>query len=342
MTFNSNTAYLQNWENFSLLGNLMKKYSLASLISIGVSIIGSIITFIVFLIPMIAIDYDSVDAIYAATIGMGGVAIFFTAIVGLISIYRFVTHIQFLIQLKNASQSTGDLNLNKVYKMDLWSIIASGLTLLIMIIGVIILSFLITSIGDMDPYSAMSLYFLSLLGFLFVILIAFAITIVFQILSVVAFEKWGQNIKATNFRNRNAINLVDGINFMKFGKIILIAAAPISIIFSYMGIIAFLGGTVMFQIGVMKTGKNIVEFFDGYGNYISTQGTASPQISNINTIQQPMETRPNPTLNPNSFGNPSSGNTTIKPQAQEFCPFCGSTVEDRNTIFCANCGRKLV
>ena len=339
MASNSNTAYLQYWENFSLLGKSMKRYSIASWISMGVSIVGSFISFIALFIPLLT---SSFDGFYSTIIASGGVLIFFIVVVSLISIYQFVTHIQFLIELKNVSKFTGDLNLKKVFKMDIWSIITSILTILIIIVGIIIVSFLIRSIDYMDAFEVLNLYLFSFLGLFIVIFIAVTITFIFQILSTIAFEKWGQNIKSTNFQNRNAINMVDGMNFMKYGKIISIAAAPISIIVPSMGAIAILIGILTFQIGVMKTGKNIVEFFEGYGNYISNQGAAAPQISNNNTIQQPRGMSPNPSLNPRYFGNPSSGNSTIKPQAQGFCPFCGSTLEDKNAVFCANCGRKLL
>jgi len=121
-----------------------------------------------------------------------------------------------------------------------------------------------------------------------------------------------------NPQNRNAVNIAEGTNFMKWGRIITFIASTI--------------GVILYLVGLMKAADNITEIFDGSGNIQSTQS---------GTFQQPSGATTNPNLNTSNMGNPSYGNTTMKQQGEGFCSFCGSKLEDKNSMFCSNCGRKL-
>ena len=339
MALNINTAYLQYWEDFSLLGKSMRKFSIACWITVSTTIIGSFIIFISFMIPLLGIGYNSADEFYALLIGIGGISLFIFLIIVLIGIYQFVTHIQYLIQLKKFSTCTGDLNLKKAYVMELWAIIISILMFFTIITGLIIFFFLMGSVEYLGSEAALDLFILMV--FLMVLFIVVTLTSIFQILSTTAFDKWSHIIKLENFQNPITVKIADGTNFMKNGRSMVLTAPFIMLIVPIIGIFTFLIGLVLFQIGLMKTGKKITEFFDGYGNYQSTQGAAFQQSSSGSTLQQPVTSTINPNLNSISMGNPSFGNTTMKPLSVGFCPFCGSKLLEKNSMFCPNCGRKL-
>jgi len=262
MASNSNTAYLQYWEDFSLLGKSMKRYAIALSVSISATIVGGFIIFIAFMVVMMS-SYTE----YSSLIGLGIIAILFIIVVLIIGIYRLITYIQFLIQLK--------IN-----------------------IGGSLLSF---EMLESDYYSYIFLF----LGYIIVIVIVVMLSIIFQLISSLALDRWAQRIKTTNFRNRDAIKIADGTSFMKFGRIILIVAPPIAVIMSYMGLFGFVIGIVLVIIGFIKAGKGIMEFFDGYGNYISNEGSAFTQSSSSSTLQLPRAPTTNPNLNSTHMTNTS-------------------------------------
>ena len=82
MSLNSNTAYLQYWEHFSLLGKSMNRYVIASIISLAASFIGGLIMQFYLIAPMMAsMDSSSYDDPYALLLGMGGISLVFIIIV---------------------------------------------------------------------------------------------------------------------------------------------------------------------------------------------------------------------------------------------------------------------
>jgi len=319
MALNSNTAYLQYSADFSLLGKSMKRFAIVNWISLGFGFIGAILMQIVFLAPMMNILesgtlIDPIDTL----LGMGGIFIFIIIAMSAISIYRIVTYIQYLMQLKKVGEYTNDLDLQKAYKMELWAIIISFIMTFILMIGIYLLFSNMDALFFMADEAAIYDFLMLILGVFFVIFIVAILSIVFQILSVVSFDRWGQKLKMMNPQNRNAVNVAEGTNFMKWGRIITFIAATI--------------GMILYLVGFMKAADNIIEFFDGYGNIQSTQGSPFQQTSGSTT---------NPNLNTSNMGNTSYGNTTLKPQSEGFCSFCGSKLEDKNSMFCSNCGRKL-
>ena len=328
MALNSNTAYLQYWEEFSLLGKKMKRYAIANWISMAISVFGTILIQILFFAPlMISIESSSFVDPYTLLIGIGGILIFFIVVAIAISIYQFITYIQYLMQLKKVSDYTNELDLQKVYKMELWAMIISFLMFFIIIPGFF---FLLISGGFMsfiENETTFYSFLMLFLGLMLVIIIVSILSIILQVLSVVSFDRWGQNIKMRNFQNPYAVGIAEGTSFMKWGRIITFFAGSI--------------GSILFLIGLMKAGNNIIEFFDRYGNNQSNQGGVFPQFSSSSNFQQSGGSTSSPTLNSSYREDTSYGNTTMKPQAQGFCSFCGSKLEDRNSMFCSNCGRKL-
>jgi len=305
MALNSNTAY----------------FAIANWISLGFGFIGAIIIMNVFLEPMINILesgtlVDPIDLL----LDMDRMLVFVIIAMLAIGIYRIVTYLQYLMQLKKVGGYTNDLDLQKAYKMELWAIIISFIMLLIVILGMFYFisndEFLdiIMEMDETDIYD----FIMIMLGAFLIIFVVAILSIVFQILSVVSFDRWGQKLKMMNPQNRNAINLAEGTNFMKWGRIISFIASTI--------------GMILYLVGFMKAADNIIEFFTGYSNNQSTQG--SP-------FQQPSGATTNPNLNTSNMGSTSYGNTTMKPQGVGFCSFCGSKLEDKNSMFCSNCGRKL-
>ena len=319
MALNSNTAYLQYSADFSLLGKSMKRFAIASWISLGFGFIGGIIMQMVFLAPMMTIlESNTVIDPIDMFLGMGGIFIFVIIAMSAIGIYRIVTYIQYLMQLKKVGEYTNDLDLQKAYKMELWAIIISFIMTFILIIGMYVLFRNMGSLVFMTDEEAIYDLLMIFLGVFLIVFVVAILSIVFQILSVVSFDRWGQKLKIMNPQNRNATNIAEGTNFMKWGRIISFIAGTI--------------GMILYLVGFMKAADNITEFFDGYGNTQSTQGLGFlPSGSPTN----------NTTTNSSNMGNNSYGNTTMKPQGKGFCSFCGSKLEDKNSMFCSNCGRKL-
>lgn len=333
MASNINTAYFQYWKDFSLLGKSMNKYAIASWISLAAGFFGNLIIQFVIMGPMMAaMGSGTFDDPYVMLIGMGGILLFFILIMLAISIYQLVTYIQYLMQLKKVGENTNDIDLQKAYKMELWAMIIS-LIISIVILPVLVLiifssGFMMNITTESDFYGFIRLLF----GFLFIVVIVALTSIVLQVLSVFAFDRWGQGIKMANYQNPYARNIAEGTNFMKIGRIVSLFAGSV--------------GTILYLIGFMKVGKSMVEFFDGYGNYQLSQGSASPQSPGSNIFQQPGSTTTNPSLNSSymgntSYGNAPYGNTIMKPQGEGFCPYCGGQLQDKNSMFCSNCGRKL-
>ncbi len=323
MSTNNNAVYQHHQEIFFRLGKSMKNYAIASLISMGVGFIGAIVMQIVFLTPiMTAANSGIFDDPYSLILGYVGILIFYLVITLATGIYQFVTYILYLIQLKKVGEYTNEIDLQKAYKMELWSIIVS----IIMVISIPIMLLVFFSGGLMIDFSseaAVSSFLIILFGIVFVIML-FAITsTILQVLSVLAFDRWGQRIKMANNDNQYCRIIAEGTNFMKLGKII-------SIFISNIGII-------LFSIGLIKAGNNIIAYFQGNGNSTSTQGSTVAQSSSGSTLQQPHISSPNPDQNSSYMGS-----TTMKPQGEGFCPFCGSTLEDKNMVFCGNCGRKML
>jgi len=140
MALNSNTAYLQYSADFSLLGKSMKKFAIASWISLGFGFIGAIIMQMVFFAPLFAnIESTTIEDPMSMLLGMGGIFIFVIIAMSAIGIYRFVTYIQYLMQLKKVGEYTNDLDLQKAYKMELWAIIISFIMTFILIIGMYVI-----------------------------------------------------------------------------------------------------------------------------------------------------------------------------------------------------------
>ena len=334
MASNINTAYLQYWEDFSLLGKSMNKYAIASWISLAAGFLGNFIIQFVFMGPMMAaMESDTFDDPYALLIGMGGILLFFALITLALSIYQFVTYIQYLMQLKKVGEYTNDLDLQKAYKMELWALIIS-LILSIIILPVLLLLFLRGGfLMEITTENELMGFIRLIFGFLFIVIVISLTSIVLQVLSVFAFDRWGQAIKMANYQNPFAGYIAEGTNFMKIGRIVSLFAGSV--------------GLILYLIGFMKVGKNMVEFFDGYGKYQLSQGSTSPQSPGSNTFQQQGPSTINPSLNSSnigntSYGNAPYGNTTMKPQGPGFCPYCGLKLQDKNSMFCSNCGRKLL
>ncbi len=328
MAINSNATYLQYWEEFSLLGKSMKKYAIANWISMAVSFFGAILIQMVFMAPLLGgIDSGILDDPYTLLLGMGGIIIFIIVVAFAISIYQFFTYIKYLMQLKKVGELTNDRELQKAYQMELWAMIISFIMGFIIAPGILIYflgsGFMFFTADEAAFYN----FIMILLGLCLVIIIIALISIILQVISVVSLDNWGQNLKITNFQNPYAVNIAEGTSFMKWGRIIALFTGSI--------------GVILYLIGIMKAGSNIIEFFNGYGNNQSIQGGASPQYSSGSTLQQPGGFTTSPNLNSSSMGNTSYGNTTMKPQAEGFCSFCGSKLEDKNSMFCSNCGRKL-
>lgn len=332
MASNINTTYFQHWKDFSLLGQSMNKYAIASWISLAAGFFGNFIIQFVIIGPMMAaMESGTFDDPYAMLIGMGGILLFFVLIMLAISIYQLITYIQYLMQLKKVGENTNDINLQKAYKMELWAMIISVIIMIVILPAMLLLILSLGNLMNITTESELFAFLQLLFGFLFVVIIIALTSIVLQVLSVSAFDRWGQGIKMANYQNPNAGNIAEGTNFMRIGRILSLFVGSI--------------GSILFLIGFMKVGKNMTEFFEGYGKYQLSQGSASPQSSGSRTFQQPRSyttNTTNPNLNSSSMGNTSYGNTTMKPQGEGFCPYCGLELQDKNSMFCSNCGRKLI
>lgn len=322
MTLNINTVYKQHWKDFWLLGKSMKNYTIASWISMGVRGLSLLLYLIAFIPLMIVpVNSNSIDSLTSKMMGLFGISLILNVIGLGITIYLIYAYIQYLIQLKKVGDYTNDKDLQNSYKLELWAFLTP------IILFFIIVVFLFISVGlmaEIDVNSFMMFYF----GFLFIIFIIALIPIILQILSVFALDRWGQRIKMANPQNPYAKRFSDGINSMKIGKIISI----------FFGII----GTIIFLVGFMKAGENIMKFFDGIRNLQSTNVATIPQFSKSNTSQQSSAFTTNSNISSGYTGNTLYGSTTMKPHDLEFCPFCGSKSDDKKSKFCANCGRKLL
>ncbi len=339
MASNINTVYFQYWKDFSLLGKSMNKYAIASWISLAASFLGNFIIQAIFMGPMmVSMESQTFDDPYAILIGMGGILLFFALITLAISLYKFVTFIQYLMQLKKIGEYTNDIDLQKAYKMELWGMIISLVISIIILPAMLLLLFSVGSLMEITTESEFMAFIRLIFGFLFIVFVIALTSIVLQVLSVLAFDRWGQAIKMANYQNPFAGYIAEGTNFMKIGRIVSIFAGNV--------------GTILYLIGFMKVGKNMVGFFEGYGKYQLSQGSASQQSSGSNTFQQVGPSTTNPSLNSRymgntsyedaSYGNAPYGNTTMKPQGEGFCPYCGLELQDKNSMFCSNCGRKLI
>jgi len=316
MAINTNSSSLQYKDDFTQLGKVMNRFAIASWISLAANFLGGLIIQFLIMTPMMnSLNSGSVSSSYELLSEIGGMIIFYSVIGLLITVYQFVTYIQYLMQLKKVGDNTSDFDLQKAYKMELGALIISISTIiLIPILAISIFggSFLTTITTEEDLYSLLTM----LLGFLFVIFIVAILTIVFQILSVLAFDRWGQRMKVANYQNQYAGYIAEGTSFMKYGRIITIFVGSI--------------GSVLFLIGIMKAGKNIIEFFNNSGNIPPVQSATFQQYgSNLNTSYM------------GNTENATYGTATVKPHGEDFCPFCGAKLEDKQSMFCSNCGHKL-
>ncbi|MHA1766197.1 MAG: hypothetical protein ACTSVK_08035, partial [Promethearchaeota archaeon] len=263
MSLNSNVSLSQYQDDFIQLGKNMHRYAIASWISLGLGFFGGFIIQMAIMTPMMnSYNSGSINNLYDLLVGIGGILIFYVILSFIITVYQYVTYIQYLMQLKKVGEYTSDFDLQKAYKMELGALIIS--IILIILIPILLISIFGGSIlmniqTEEDIYSLLMMLF----GFMFVMFIVAILAIVFQVLSVLAFDRWGQRIKSANYQNPYARSIAEGTNFMKFGRIIAIFVGSI--------------GSVLFLIGFMKAGKNIIEFFNNSGNIPPVQSATFQQ-----------------------------------------------------------------
>ncbi|UYP44275.1 hypothetical protein NEF87_000560 [Candidatus Lokiarchaeum ossiferum] len=305
-----NHAYSSNQFNSNIFfefGNSMKNYVKASVIVAIIGIIGSFIIPFLGIIPML---YGSGSSGPYQT--MGGMmlisSLFGLASLGL-SIFVLVRYIQYLSALKRIGQTLNDFNLQKAYKMEIGTIIGS------IIFPIILIATFVPVIISMvnDPYEAMITGFL---GLILLALLGGTIIFVLSILGVIALDRWGEQFRYNN--NLIGINIAEGINYMKWGRII----AP------------FTGGigSIFYLVGMWKAGTNLMIYKAGENQ----PGTFQPSMP---SYQRSSETNfdsfSEQTYRPDS----TLGGNTIIPSG--FCSKCGQKILNLNSTFCENCGNKL-
>lgn len=304
-----NQAFSSNQFNSSIyfeFGNSMKKYVKATVIVAIAGIIGSFIPFLLILPMMYGSGslnpYES----------MGSMMIF-SSLFGFVSfglsIFVLVRYIQYLSALKRIGQSLNDLNLQKAFKMEIGTIIGS--IILPIIIVATFVPIIITMVSEPSEF-----IITGLLGITLLLIVGGIILFALSILGVIALDRWGEQFRVNN--SMVGINIAEGFNYMKWGRII----AP------------FTGGigSIFYLVGMWKAGTNLM-IYTGEGR---SPGISQPSMpSHYGSTETSFSSFSEQTYRPNSN---TVGNTT---RPSGFCSKCGQKIPELNSAFCQNCGNKL-
>lgn len=304
-------AFSQNSAEFLKLAKTMKNYVISTIVNMIVSFIGIIIIQFGPIIPMMFMDPYNMDFTFLMT---GTMIILFviSGIVGFILfLYRLIMYFQFLTQLKKVSDCSNDYNLQRFYKFEMASLIISILFPIILILGIIILYFSIF-VNVFNGYYSYEGFLIGILLFILFILFFAVISITVQVLAVISFDKFGQNLKVNYYQNPYAGNIAGGTNNMKIGKIVTIVAGTI--------------GTIIYLFGFWEVAKNLKLFFDNYDD--SPQFMISGPSFSTTTAYPRFD--------------PQIRTPTVNIKKAFFCPYCGTKLLNKNTTFCSQCGRKII
>jgi hypothetical protein len=234
------------------------------------------------------------------------------AFIVIIGILSFIYFLKYLKDLNTVGQSTGDPNLQKSYRMQLWALIISvGVVLFLVFI-------LIGLLFTMDVYAFIPL----LLASFGLVAIIGIIGFILQIVGVLALGDWGQMYKMTHFQSIWAQKIAGGIDLIKWGTILQIIVGTLA--------------TILQIIGFFQTATAIKAEFENpslpssyaksgpiymTGSYAPTYSQPYPQNTYRTEIPAP--------------------HTAMTPQPR-FCMYCGTALDQIGIKFCPNCGKNLL
>lgn len=292
------------------LGQAMKNYVIAILVSCGLGIVGIVIT--LFMSPFITSEIHELSS------STGIQIIPLAAITGLFNfvwigllIYILVSYLQFLSSLKEIGSQLGDTNLQKTYKMEIGAIISC------VIIGVLVLTSFIP-LSQSFSYDSASFNASGFVSMFLLIFLGGFVVYIFQIMSAVYLDRWGQYLRYAE-PNITTNSIAEGIAFMKWGHILNPFISGI--------------GEIFYLVGMWKTGQNLRKY---------------SSINNSRDANQYVAYELNPSVHgrisdPNArIYRPLQTHTTPTPQQHYFCSNCGSKITPPESKFCQNCGNKLV
>lgn len=291
-----NQSNIQYKDLYNQLGMSMKRFGSTSLISLAVNIL------ILIFGPFISLILIIFSSSTYKMITLNSTLIIIGIIWIGISVWKFVTNIQFLGKIKNVEENTKNSDFLECYRGELAHLVFSFITIISFIIMLLIFLF---SIGTFSYLLASAL--ISLISSIF--------KTISSILMSISFERWSENIKIAYYQIPFALSISRGANNMKIGRII-------QVFLRFIGI-GFIG-EIIFCFGLISVGKNINYLFNvleinqtqpirGITDNLSTTNNYQAQISPLNPI----------------------------PNQQNHCPYCGTIVLMKETTYCANCGKKI-
>ncbi len=304
---NSNRQIADIYNN---LGQSMKNYVLATIIVIGIGILGSFFTATSSNVVVYSeelgrsIEYGLIVSPLAFT------GIFDIVMVGVI-VFLAIRYFQYLSNLKEAGNQLGDSNLQKSFQMEIGGLISA---IIFGIIIVVSISPILMSIVDNPTSFAMN----QLMSMISLILFGMFIIYVFQIIGVIYLDRWGQHLRHLEL-NFIANPIAQGISLMKWGRIL----NPI------------LGGIgeILYLVGMMKSGKKLISYPS-----LENSGRVNNPIRNFN---YPPSHSPYPNPNNQTY-RPTQPIQTPSGRPDQFCSACGTKMSHPQSRFCENCGKKLL
>ncbi|UYP44276.1 hypothetical protein NEF87_000561 [Candidatus Lokiarchaeum ossiferum] len=283
------------------LGQAMKQYVIAILASCGIGIIGLFLT--------ISMGPYVTSEVYALSGSAGMQIVTLAAIPGIFSFlwiglftYIAVRYFQYLSKLKALGNQLGDVNLQKTYKMEIGAI-TSGIFLVIFVIIILM------PISRSLLYNPARFNVSGLIGLIFLIFFGGIAVYIFQIMSVVHFDRWSYYLQISD-PNITTYSIKEGMGFMKFGRILNPFVSGI--------------GEIFYMVGMWKSGQNLIKY-SGMNNTRVENPSIYGQFSEPHTrTYRPLQMHPTPSR-PQHF----------------FCSNCGNKITPPESKFCQNCGNKL-
>lgn len=222
-----------------------------------------------------------------------------------INLWKFIRYIQLLIKIKQIGEIFLDKDLQNFYKRELANFLASILVLISLII-----TLMIFIIGPVSSSSISNLFTAVVFSFLLSL-----VSTILSIYSTISFEKWAERIKMTYYQIPFVLSMCKGVSNMKIGRILKICLSIIGIGFI---------GQILFCSGLITAGKNM---------------TALIKVLNSDQIPHPMKAYKNPISQIQNQNNNLV--STIIQNPQNFCSFCGSNILNKESAYCAKCGKKI-
>jgi hypothetical protein len=310
------------------LGVKMKRYVQFFIFAIIIAIVAAII-FISALFS--AIESTSTGEPVTVDFVFTGALLFLLIIMIFIGIWGLVRFFQYIGSLKNAALATGDPNLEKGYRYQIYAIAISIITTIGTVIFVLVL--IGTSMANSQAF--FDVLMPSFFMIQFIIIIAAIAPVILNILAYIALYDWAQHL-SFYLQNYNGHEIEQGFNFMKWGIII-------GVIFGW----AF----ILVLIGMNKAATGLINQYGPQGpitpspygyNAHGPYGTPHSYSAPTTTYQGYTNTSVQP-------GQPIQMHTNITPrdavsqnsQSNLYCNKCGTKLPPGEVKFCPQCGFQL-